>query len=158
MFTPRMCLLRIQEFSRQTYAHWISTTEKLWWNRHLDAALPFPVSLVAFPMVTPSGEIANEKWLPTSIFKQYVTLRTQNAGKPMFHRGREGIYRQCVFRARSIRNCLASNMWILQICPEDLTSRVRAMCFPALFKLCKHIAWSYQDCPWGNRLSISGTV
>lgn len=31
-------------------------------------------------MVTLSGAIANEKGLPTSVFKQYVTLWTWNTG------------------------------------------------------------------------------
>ena len=44
----------------------------------------FPVSVGTFPMVTQSGEIVTEKYLQASIFKQYVILSKQNAGKAMF--------------------------------------------------------------------------
>ena len=70
----------------------------------------------------------------------------------MFLQGRIGINRECVFRPLSVRNCVASKTWDLQVCPDDLTSRVRALYLPALSEPCKHIPRSYEDCPWGSRL------
>ena len=35
---------------------------------------------------------------------------------------------------------------------EDLTSRVRAVCLPALFDPCKHIPIAYSYCSWRSRL------
>ena len=70
----------------------------------------------------------------------------------MFLRGKKGINRECVFPPLSSMNCLTSRMWELQVCPEDLTSRVRSMCFPALSETCKHVPRSYRDCPWGSIL------
>ena len=46
-----------------------------------------------------------------SVFKQCMTLSTQNAGKAMFLQGSIGINRECVFRPLSIRNCIASKTW-----------------------------------------------
>lgn len=43
-------------------------------------------------------------------------------------------------------------MWDLQSYPEDLTCRVRAVCFPAVAQAFNHIPTSSQNCPWGNRL------
>ena len=43
-------------------------------------------------------------------------------------------------------------MWNLQVCPEDLTPRVRAVCFPVLSETWNHIPITYQDFHWGNRL------
>ena len=40
----------------------------------------------------------------------------------------------------------------LQVCSKDLTSRVRAVCFPTLSGAWKHIPMPYRECPWGNRL------
>ena len=52
----------------------------------------------------------------------------------MFLQGRkvkaflESFNRECVFRPLSIRNCLPSKMWDLQVCLEDLTSRQSRQC------------------------------
>ena len=74
---------------RLTGSHWISPTEKTWWNRCLDVGLPFPVSVRPFPMATMSGEIATEKRPPkkhfqavcdshhTECWQSYVPLRKE---------------------------------------------------------------------------------
>lgn len=43
-------------------------------------------------------------------------------------------------------------MWNLQVCPEDLTPRVRVVCFSMPSEPCNHIPITYQDFHWGNRL------
>lgn len=52
---------------------------------------------------------------------------------------------ESVFRSLSSRNCLALKMWELQFYPEDLTSRDRVVCFPALSTPYKHISRSCWD-------------
>ena len=42
-------------------------------DRHLDDALPFPVSVGSFPLVSGSGEIALKNDLQASTFQQCVT-------------------------------------------------------------------------------------
>ena len=91
-------------------------------------------------------------WKMTSkqAFSNSVTLSTMNAWEAKFLWGRKGINRESVFRSLSSMNCLTSRMWDLQVCPQDLTSRVRSVCFPALSETCKHISKSYHDYPWGS--------
>lgn len=110
--------------------------------------VPFYCVCGAFPPVTSSGEILSDKWPPS----KFVTLRKQNVGKTMFLQGKKGISREWIFSPLSIKNCLDSKMWGLQSYPEDLTCRVRAVCFPALAQAFNHIPTSSQNCPWGNRL------
>ena len=77
--------------------------------------------------------------------KPCTTLRTQEAGKVIFLKGRKGIHRECVVRPLSCSNCFASKTSDLQACSEDLHSRVRAVCLPVLSEPCKHnprSAWS----------------
>ena len=83
---------------RLTGSHWISPTEKTWWNRCLDVGLPFPVSVGALLLVNRDGKLVLKNDLQASLFKQSVTLSTQNAGKDTFCRGRKGINRECVLR------------------------------------------------------------
>ena len=111
MMWPR----RFQEISRKIYAHWISLTEKTWWNRHWDDSLPFSVSVMTFSTVSASGELCLKNGLQASALKKCETLSTHNAGKPIFLCGRKGI--NSVFRPLSSRNCLVSKMWDLQACP-----------------------------------------
>ena len=115
-------------FSRQTYVLWITPRDKMWCNRSLDVGLPFPVSVGAFPKVILSEEIATEKWPPKSVFKQCVTLSTENAGKSMFLQERKDINREYIIRPISIRNCLESNI-DFQGGPGDLTTRVKVLFF-----------------------------
>ena len=52
----------------------------------------------------------------------------------------------------SCQNCLTSNTWDLQACPEDLTSRVRALCLHGRVQALQNIPRPFCDCPWGLRL------
>ena len=69
--------------------------------------------------------------LQARAFKQCMTLHTENAGVAVLFWGRKGDNRGCVFRPLTSRNCLASEMWDLETCPKDLTSRDRAIWLPA---------------------------
>ena len=100
----------------------------------------------------PHGNLRLKNDVQASTFKQCETLRTQNFGKAIFFRGRKVINKECVFRHLSSRTCLASKMWDLQACPEEPTTRVRAVCLPALSDACKHIPSPHCNCPWGSRL------
>ena len=90
--------------------------------------------------------------LQACALKQRVTHSTQNPAEALFLWGREDISRELIFSPLSSRNCLASESLDLKACPEDLTSRVRAVCLPALSNPCKHNSRPYHDCPWGSRL------
>ena len=98
------------------------------------------------------GKLQVEKDLQTGTFKQLVSLSTQYAGRAIFLWVRKGINKECVFRTPSCMNCLTSKAWDLQACQEDLNSRGRADCLPALSKPCEHIPRPHHDCPWGSGL------
>ena len=140
-----MCPHNIQEFSRQSYAHWISPTEKRPTERCLYIGLLFLVSVGPSLQSNHQGKLLLINGLQESIFKQCVTLSTQNPGKAMFLQGRKGINRECVFRPLSLRICLYSKIWDLQTCPEDPTSRARAECFPANSEPCNRIPRSHRN-------------
>ena len=150
--TLMVCPHSFQEVSTETYAHWISPTEKTWWNRCLGAGFPFPVTVGLFPMVTASGEFATEKCPASKRFQATWDFSTQNGGKAIFILAKKIINREYVFRSLSIRNCVVSKTWDIQACPEDWNTRLRAMCLPALCELYKHSPRPYHDCPWGSRL------
>ena len=82
----------------------------------------------------PQGTLPLKTDLQASTFKQCVTLSTQEAGKAIFLRGREGIHRECVFRPLSCSNSFTSQRSYIQACPESLNSRVRVVCLRALSK------------------------
>lgn len=116
--------------------------------------LPFPVRVGPSIWSQPQGKLRLKNDLQARAFRQWVTLPTQNADKAILLQGRKGINREGVFRPLSTSNCLASETWDLQVCPEDLTSRIRAVCLPAF--LCaekkKHIPKPLWDWAWGSRL------
>ena len=53
--------------------------------------------------------------------------------------------KESVFTHLSISSCLDSKMRGLQVCTEELISRVKAICFPALCEPCEHFPRSYWD-------------
>ena len=83
----------------------------------------------------PSGNYHWKLISKRALFKHCVTLSSQDTGKPIFLQGRKGIHRECVFKPLSCRNSLASKTWTLQVYPEDLNSRVCAMCLGAFSHL-----------------------
>ena len=109
----------------------------------------FPCECGAFPMLTPTENIDTEKW-PPSLFKQYVSKHTECRESYIPSKKVRHQWRVC-FQA-SIKNSLDSKRWDLQVYPEDLTSRVKAVYFPTLSVAWKHIPMSYWECPCGNRL------
>ena len=82
-------------------------------------------------------------------FSSWLALK---CWKAMVLWGRKDINREWVVRPLYSRNGLESKTWDLQACPEDLTSRVKAVCLTVLSEPCNHIPSSYHDCPWGSRL------
>ena len=64
----------------------------------------------------------------------------------------EMVSTESVFSGLYLAETLASRPWDLQPCPEDLTSRVRAVCLPAISEPCKPIPRPSCDCPEGSRL------
>ena len=50
------------------------------------------------------------------------------------------------------RNCLASETWDLQSCPEELTSRIKTVCLPPFSEPCKPIPRPHRNYLWGSRL------
>ena len=107
--------------------------------------LPFSVNVRAFPKGTQSGQIAIEKWPSSKRFQGVRDCQHTECWKAVLLQGGRGINRECVFQPLSSRNCLALKMWELQFYPEDLTSRVRVVCFPALSAPYKHISRSCWD-------------
>ena len=87
------------------------------------------------------GKLLLKNDFQSSLFKQYVTLSTQNAGKAMFLRERKGINRECVFRH------LSGSIYILRCEISRLVQRTHlpesGQCFPANSELCKHIPRSH---------------
>ena len=110
------------------------------WNRHLEVDLPITVSMGPLPMVTDSRRKCPCKMTSKqALFKQCVTLSSQNAETDIFVRGRKGIKRECILNPLSCRNCLASKTGGFQYYSEELNSRVKAVCLPALSEACKPI-------------------
>lgn len=90
------------------------------------------------------GKLLLKNDFQASIFKQYVTLSTQNAGKAMSIRGRKGINRECVFRPLYMRS-----VYILRCEISRLVQRTHlpesGQCFPANSEPCKHILRSLRN-------------
>ena len=103
----------------------------------------------AFPMLTPTENIDTEKW-PPSLFKQYVSKHTECRESYIPSRKVRHQWRVC-FQSLCIKICLDSKMWDFLICPQDLNSRVWAVCFLARSGPHKHILMAYWDCQRGNR-------
>ena len=122
-----------QKFSRYTWAHWTSLTEKTWWNRHLDACFPF-LWLGGLPYRHTLRGNCDWKMNSKQMFSSIVC--SFNEGKAPT---------ESVFYYS--RNCSASKNVRAQACSEDLISRVRAVCLAALSKTSKCIPGSYHVCP-----------
>ena len=78
------------------------------------------------------GKLLLKNDLRASIFKQCVTLSTQNAGKVMLLWWTKGIKKAC-FLGIYLSASLDSKIWELQVCTEALISRVIASMFPCTF-------------------------
>ena len=93
----------------------------------------FPLCVGAFSTVTVSGEIASEKWPAHKCFQAVCDSQHTDAGKALFLRGRQGITRECDFRPLSVKNCLDSKMWDLQVCPPGPKIQQQVSVFPCTF-------------------------
>ena len=107
--------------------------QKMWWTSCWESGFVFHVIVWPFLMLTLSGEIDTEKWPSSKRFQGVHDCQHTECWKAVLLQGGRGINRECVFQPLSSRNCLAWKMWELQFYPEDLTSRVRVVYFPALF-------------------------
>ena len=119
--------------------------EKTLWNRWFDIFLS-PMIWGPSLLYKVEGKLLLKNDLQARISKQCVSVSKQNAGDSMFLWLMKG-KKENVFMHLSISSCLGSKMRGLQVCTEELISRVKAICFPALCEPCEHFPRSYWDSP-----------
>ena len=131
-----------------------------WLNRRWNVGLPFLWVWGPSLQSHPQGKVWVKKELQASTLQPCVSLSPQYAGKDIFLWGRNGIKRECVFRPRSSRNCLAFNTGDLQTFPEDLTFKSRqcvSLHFLSLINsFLGHTATAHEDAGCGSVFESAG--
>lgn len=96
------------------------------------------------------GKMIVKNDLQANLFMQWLSDHSMQRKLSSFEEGKALM--ESVFRLLFIKSSLDAKRWDLQVCPKDLTLRVRTLCFPILSVAWKHLPMSYWEWPWGNRL------
>ena len=121
-----------------------------WWNRHLDNILPFPMSVVDFLMVKPSGEITTEKWLPVKPFQAVCDSQHTECWESYVPSVNERHQKRMWFQSSVYQELSRFSVVRTPGLHRGPNFQVSTVCFPALFKPFKHIPRSNWDCTWGT--------